>query len=172
MIDRKKLIIIGIAASIGFLFFMLIVISAFTSKDEVPETTQIEPTSTELLIPTSSSINEDTSNEQTDDVVQLVSTNPQDGVIDQTTALQINMTFSEPMKERAFYYKVNPPSPTLISSNGNDITITPRDVWPFGENTITVFAESESLSGKRLSTPFTYRFTVKDLPYPDEETEK
>ena len=82
MINRKRLIIIGIAASIGFLFFMLIVISAFTSKDEVPETTQIEPTSAELLIPTSSSINDDTSNEQVDDVVQLLSTNPQDGVID------------------------------------------------------------------------------------------
>lgn len=171
MIDRKKLIIIGIVAFIGFLFFVLIVISAFTSKSEVPEETQIEPTSTELLIPTSSSTIIDPPDDEIGDTVQLVTTDPADGVIDQTTALQVVMTFSEPMKERAFYYKVNPASPTLISSGGNDITITPRDVWPFGENTITVFAESESLSGKRLSTPFTYRFTVKDLPYPDEEIE-
>ncbi len=173
MIDRKKLLIIGIVAFIGFIFFVLIVISAFTTKEKVTQDTQPAPTSAELLIPTSSnSSNEDIVTEPTDNAIQLVSINPQDGSIDQSPALQVSITFSEPIKERAFYYKVDPSVPTLIHSDGNSIIITPKNIWTFGVNTITVYAESESLSGKRLSTPFTYSFTVKDLPEPDEGFEK
>lgn len=169
MIDRKKLLVIVGVGLIGLLFFILIVISAFTNKETDQIESQTSPTPEQVIIPTSSAQIPSKNIPNTTDQLQLVSTEPQDGSLNTTPITQISMTFSEPINERKFYYKTTPISSTLISSNENTITITPKEIWQNGQNIITVYAETESISGKRLSTPFTYSFTVQEIPFPDEE---
>ncbi|MGB4966252.1 MAG: Ig-like domain-containing protein [Microgenomates group bacterium] len=169
MIDRKKLIIIGVVASIGFLFFVLIVISAFTTKKEDPETTQVEPTSTELLIPTSSQTIPTALPEA--EGIQLVSIDPPDGTKDLTILKQITMNFSSPMNERKFYYRVEPQTPTYIHTEGASIIISPQRGWSDGVTTITVHEASESVDGIKLSTPFQYTFETAPFPTPESGVE-
>lgn len=165
MIDRKKLVIISIVAVIGFIFFVLIVISAFTSKNAEPDTTQIEPTSTELLIPTSSQVIPTALPES--EGIQLISVNPPDGARDITIIEQIVMSFSSPMNEKKFYYKVDPQTPTYIHTDGEKVIISPQHSWSVGKSTITVYDASQSLDGIKLSTPFQYTFETNPFPTPE-----
>lgn len=174
MLERKQLLIVGVIGLIAILFFVLVIISAFLPKQEISSTEQPTPTASELIIPTSSqnSTYNSSSEQQTSENVQLLTVSPPDGSLDQAPVVQVEMAFTHSMKERAFYYRVNPQVPTVISVNGDKITITPKHVWSIGKNAITVYAATESINGKKLSTPFTYSFTVKDLPFPDEEFEE
>lgn len=169
MIDRKKMIIISIVAVIGFIFFVLIVISAFTSKSVPPDATSIEPTGTDLLIPTSSQIIPTALPK--DEGIQLISTNPPDQSQNIDPIVQISFTFSSPMNEKRFYYKTTPTTPTFIHTQGTTVVITPQSSWPIGANTITVFEASESTDGTKLSTPFQYTFQVSEPSEPIPGTE-
>lgn len=172
MLDRKQLFIVGAVAVIAFIFFMMVTISAFLPRRQTDQTNQPSPTPNELLIPTASQNTTDSSSFPPTVDVQLVSVVPPDGSLDLSPVTQVEFTFTQPMNERAFYYVVSPSTQTLISSSGNSIKITPKTVWTTGKITITVYGESESTDGKQLSTPFSYSFTVKDLPFPDEEFEE
>ncbi len=169
MFNKKKIIFIVVSGLIGLLFFVLVIISAFTRNGSDQLKTQITPTPEQIIIPTSSigTDNENPTNSNTQ--LQLIATDPQDGSLDLTPITQISFTFSEQINERKFYYKTNPQTSSLISTSDKTITITPKDVWPVGQNSITVYAETESTLGKQLSTPFTYSFVVQEIPFPDEE---
>lgn len=171
MIDKKKLFIILVIGGFGLLFFTLVLISAFTSTPDDQSAITPTPTPFDLIIPTNSS-NLDTSNSDPSSLMQLVSIEPQDTSIVLTPISQLSFTFSEAINERKFFYKISPQSPSFINAQGATVTITPKEVWPVGRNTITVYAETESINGKRLSTQFTHQFTVEEIPFPDEELEE
>lgn len=172
MIDRNKLIIGGIGVALLFFIFFFILLSAFFPGEKTDDT-GIEPTQAiNVVIPTSSTVDEST-NDTTSSPTELVliSVNPPDGVTAQSPITQVEMLFNQPINEKTFYYKVEPETETFIHTEGNKIIITPKTVWNDGKVTITVFQEVQSLSGASLSTPFSYSFSVEDLPFPDQDIE-
>ncbi len=165
MIDRKQLILIIIVGVIALLFFVLVVISAFLPKNNDSQEASPTPIPEELVIPTSSQSLPTPLPKA--DGVQLISINPPDGFKDATIVEQIYMSFSSPMNEKQFYYKVDPQTSTFIHTDGEKVVISPEHNWPVGKNTITVFDASRSVDGIKLATPFQYTFEVQALPTPE-----
>ncbi len=170
MIERKKLILIVLFAAIGLLFFILVIISAFSHPENIIDESRVTPTAGQLVIPTSSSISIPTALPEAEGI-QLITTNPPDQSQDIDPIMQISFSFSSPMNEKRFFYKTTPATPTFIHTKENAVVITPQTTWSIGENTITVYEASESTEGTKLSTPFQFTFQVSEPPEPIPGTE-
>lgn len=170
MIDRKKLTLIIVFAVLGLLFFILVIISAFSSSKDTSSQPNITPTASKLIIPTSSSISIPTALPVSEGI-QLVSTNPPDQSQNVDPIAQLSFSFSSPMNEKRFYYKTTPTTSTFIHTQGTTVVITPQTSWPIGINSLTVYEASESIDGTQLSTPFQYTFQVSEPTEPIPGTE-
>lgn len=165
MFDRKQLLLIVVVAVVALLFFVLVVISAFLPKQDDSQVAAPTPTAADIVIPTSSQSIPTALPEA--EGIQLISIDPPDGTKNAVTNEQIIMSFSSPMNEKHFFYKIEPKTSTYIHTEGEKVIITPETVWKIGTNVITIYDASLSVDGKRLATPFQYTFDVAPLPTPE-----